>query len=219
MRSSLLEIPSQLVEDVGLERRHQLIPDNLFGPLTDVRELRRHDDPSVHAGSARSRAAWRKRKTELIQPGIGDDVDDHAAAGGMNADRQAVGSTAPCGRHPRRWNVGQVPGSIRSNVVRWVDFPRRCRATPDRGLRRWRRAPSDAGWRDSASQVSADGSPPRRSPRARAIDVVDARAVVPAVAHRGVAEPHELVENFRVFTPDDPAEARIDVGRRRRRGA
>ena len=45
MRSSLLKIPPQLVEHVGLERRHQLIPDDLLGSLTDVRKMRRHDDP------------------------------------------------------------------------------------------------------------------------------------------------------------------------------
>ena len=45
MRSALPEIPPQLVEHLGLERRHQLIPDYLFGPLTNVRELRRRDDP------------------------------------------------------------------------------------------------------------------------------------------------------------------------------
>ena len=27
---------------------------------------------------------------ELVQPRVGDDVDDHAAAGGMDADREAV---------------------------------------------------------------------------------------------------------------------------------
>jgi hypothetical protein len=40
------------------------------------------------------------------------------------------------------------------------------------------------------------------------IDVVDARAVVPAVVHRGVAEPHELGEELpRLGTVHDSAEA------------
>ena len=42
------------------------------------------------------------------------------------------------------------------------------------------------------------------------IDVVDARAVVPAVVHRGVAEPHELVEELpRLRAVHDAAEARV----------
>jgi hypothetical protein len=45
MRASLLEVPPQLLEHLGLEGCYQLIPDHLFGPLTDVRELRRHHDP------------------------------------------------------------------------------------------------------------------------------------------------------------------------------
>jgi hypothetical protein len=82
MRSGLLEIPPQLVEHLGLERGHQLIPDNLFGPLTDLRELRRHDDPK------RARAV----------PGAGRDVDDHAAADGL----------MPIGRRHRSL-AGRVP--------------------------------------------------------------------------------------------------------------
>ena len=177
MRSSLLEIPPQLVEDVGLERRHQLIPDNLFGPLTDVRELRRHDDRSVHAGSARSRAAWRKRKTRNSS-GIGDDVDDHAAAGGMNADRQAVREV------PHRAGVTLAGGT-------WGRSPGRSEATSSGGLTSPHRAePHQIGVFDDGVEhhQTLDGviqrhgfAQPalrladRRAQRAL-IDVVDARA-------------------------------------------
>ena len=57
MRSNLLEVPAQLVENLGLERRQQLVPDDLFRALGDVRELRRHDDSERPGGSARSSAA------------------------------------------------------------------------------------------------------------------------------------------------------------------
>jgi hypothetical protein len=48
---------------------------------------------------------------ELVQPGIGDDVNDHAAASGMNADRQAI-RKVPNGADvtPSDRDVGQVCG-------------------------------------------------------------------------------------------------------------
>ena len=119
MRSSLLEIPSQLVEHVGLERRHQLIPDDLFGPLTDVRELRRHDDPERPRGQCpEKRGVAQEEDAELVQPGIGDDVDDHAAAGGMDADRQAVWEV------PHGAGVTLADGDV--GQVRRLDPKQRC---------------------------------------------------------------------------------------------
>ena len=92
MRSSLLEIPSQLVEHFGLERRHQLVPHDLLGPLRDVRELWRHDDPERPGGQRpEKRGVAQEEYPELVQPGVGDDVDDHATAGWMDADWEAVG--------------------------------------------------------------------------------------------------------------------------------
>jgi hypothetical protein len=41
----LLEVPAQLVERLGPERCQQLVPDDLFRALSDVGELRWHDDP------------------------------------------------------------------------------------------------------------------------------------------------------------------------------
>src|SRR5206468_12455177 len=38
MRSNLLEVPAQFAHYVGPERRQQLIPDDLFRALSDVRE-------------------------------------------------------------------------------------------------------------------------------------------------------------------------------------
>src|SRR3989442_15510253 len=91
MGSSLLEIPSQLVERLGFDGRHPLVPHGLFGTLTDIWELRRHYDSERPRGQRpeKSRVAY-EEYAELVQPGVGDDVDDHAVAGGMNADRQAV---------------------------------------------------------------------------------------------------------------------------------
>jgi hypothetical protein len=119
MRSGLLEIPSQLVEDVGLERRHQLIPDNLFGPLTHVREVRRHDDPERPRRQCPEQGSVaQEEQAEFIQPGIGDDVDDHAAAGEVNADRQAVWEV------PHRAGVTPAGGEV--GQVRRLDPKQRC---------------------------------------------------------------------------------------------
>jgi hypothetical protein len=47
---------------------------------------------SVHAGSARSSGGVTfEEHAELVQPRVGDDIDDDAAAGEVNADRQAIG--------------------------------------------------------------------------------------------------------------------------------
>jgi hypothetical protein len=88
MRPGALEIPSQLVERLGLERRHQLIPYDLFGALADIGELRRHHDPE-RPGRQRPEKGGvaQKEYAEFVQPGIRDDVDDHTATGRMDTDR------------------------------------------------------------------------------------------------------------------------------------
>ena len=119
MRSDLLEVPAQLVEHLRLERRHQLIPDHLLGPLADVRELRRHHDPEGPRGQCPEQGSLaQKEKPEFIQPGIGDDVDDDAAAGGVNADRQPVWEL------PHRAGVTLAGGDV--GQVRRLDPKQRC---------------------------------------------------------------------------------------------
>ena len=226
MRSGLLEIPSQLVEHLGLERRHQLIPDDLLGPLTDVRELRRHDDPErPRRQRPEQGGVAQEEDAELVQPGIGDDVDDHAAAG-RDGCRSAggLGSTAPCGRHPRRRRRGAgPPARSEVNVVRCAAFSSAVPSHTRSGsstmasstIRRWMAWFSVTRFPQSALRL-AD----RRVERAL-IDVIDARAVVPAVVHRGVAEPHELGEELPRLLRRRRCRrsARTDAGRRRRRGA
>jgi hypothetical protein len=50
MRSNLLEVLAQFVHHVCPERRQQLIPNDLFRSLSDVRELRRHHEPKCPGG-------------------------------------------------------------------------------------------------------------------------------------------------------------------------
>jgi hypothetical protein len=88
MRSNLLEVPPQLVQRLRPERRQQLIPYDLFRALGDVRELRRHDDPQRPRGQRpEQRGVTFEEHSELVQPWVGDDIDDHSAAREMNADR------------------------------------------------------------------------------------------------------------------------------------
>src|SRR5262245_7354733 len=91
MRSNLLEIPAQVVHYFGPERRQQLVPNDLFRALGDVREVRWDNDPERPCGECpEQRYVTFEEHSELVQPWVGDDVDDHAAAGEMNADRQAI---------------------------------------------------------------------------------------------------------------------------------
>ena len=91
MRANLLEVPAQLVDHIGSERRQELVPDDLFRSLGDVRELRRHDDPERPGGQgSKQRGMTLQEHSELVQPGVGDDVDNDTAAGEMNADRQTI---------------------------------------------------------------------------------------------------------------------------------
>jgi hypothetical protein len=111
------------LERLGLERRHQLIPDNLLGSLTDVLELRRHDDSRPRRHRPEKGGVAQEEDAELIKPGIGDDVDDHAAASGMDADAPAVWEephSASVTLDDR--NVKRFPGSIRISVVSDIDF-------------------------------------------------------------------------------------------------
>ena len=100
MCANLLEVPAQLVDRLGLDRRQELIPHDLFRALGNVRELRRHDDPERPYGQCpEQRGVTFEEHSELVQPWVGDDVDDHAAAGEVNADRQAV-REVPNGANP-----------------------------------------------------------------------------------------------------------------------
>src|SRR5262245_45904548 len=95
MRSNLLEIPAQVVHYFGPERRQQLVPNDLFRALGDVRELRRHDDSERPSGQrSEQRGVTFEEHSKLVEPGVGDDVNDHAATREMNADRQAIREVA-----------------------------------------------------------------------------------------------------------------------------
>ena len=85
MSSSLFEIPSQLLEHIGLDGCHQLVPHDLFGALTDIRELWRHYDPErPRRERLEQPGVTHEEDAELVQPGVADDVDDHSAAGGTH---------------------------------------------------------------------------------------------------------------------------------------
>jgi hypothetical protein len=92
MRSNLVEVPAQLLKNLGLGRRQKLVPNDLFRALGYVRELRRHDNSQRPGGERPEQCGVTfEEHSKLVQPRIGYDVDDHAAAGEMNAYRQAVG--------------------------------------------------------------------------------------------------------------------------------
>ena len=113
MRSSLLEIPSKFIERFGLDWRHQLIPHGLFGALTDVRKLRWHHNPErPRRQCLEKRGMAQEEYAELVQPRVGDDVDDHAAAAQMDANRQPVWEDlAQYGPRPRRREQGMTSES------------------------------------------------------------------------------------------------------------
>ena len=68
MRSNLLEVPAQLVQHLGPERRQQLVPDDLFRALGDVREVRRHDDPERPCGQRpEQRGVTFEEHSELVR--------------------------------------------------------------------------------------------------------------------------------------------------------
>ena len=90
MRSGLLEVPAQLVDRLASEWRHQLVPDDLLRSLADVGKLRWHDDPERPRGQrAKKRGVALQEQAEVVQSRVEDDVDDDAAAGQVDADRQA----------------------------------------------------------------------------------------------------------------------------------
>jgi len=97
MRSNLPEVPAQFVQGLGSQGRQQLIPDDLLGALGDARELRRNDDPERPCGQRSEQGGVTfEEHPEVIEPRVGDDIDDHAAAREMNADRQAIREVPEC---------------------------------------------------------------------------------------------------------------------------
>jgi hypothetical protein len=150
---------------------------------------------------------------EVLQRWVGDDVDDHAAAGEVDADRQAIREVpdppvlSVADRDVRQLRLGN-PGQ-RQDVRRLLvggPEPDQIRVLDDRVEHH---QPLDGVvQRDGFAQAAvglADGRVQRPL-----VDVVDPRSVMPTVVHRRVLEPHELSEELpRLGAVDDAAEARV----------
>ena len=95
MASHLLEVPSQFVDHLERKGREQLVPDDLLRSVPDPGKMRRHNDPQ---GPCRQRPdqdrVTLEEDTELVQPRVGNDVDEHSAPGWIDADRQAFREVA-----------------------------------------------------------------------------------------------------------------------------
>ena len=92
MCAGVLEVPAELVNHVGSERREQLVPDDLLRSLTDLGEVRRHHDPErPRRQRTKHRSVAFEEDAELVQYLVGHDVDEYATPFQVDADREALG--------------------------------------------------------------------------------------------------------------------------------
>ena len=89
MASHLLEVPSQFVDHLERKGREQLVPDDFLGSLTDPGKMRRHNDPQGPCRQLPDQdRVTLEEETELVQPRVGNDVNEHAAPGWMDPNRK-----------------------------------------------------------------------------------------------------------------------------------
>lgn len=133
--------------------------------------------------------------SELVEPRVGNDVDDHAAAGEMNADRQTIREVPDGARlSPADGDMRQIglldPGQ-RQEMRRLLvggPQPHQVRVLDD-GVEHHQplnRVVQSDGLTEAAVGL-ANGAV-----QCALVDVVDARAVVAAFEHRRVLKTYEL---------------------------
>jgi hypothetical protein len=86
------EVPAELVNHLGSERRQELVPDNLLRSLTYLGEVGRHHDPErPRAQGTKQESMALEEDAELVQNLVGDHVDKHATPFRVDADGEAFG--------------------------------------------------------------------------------------------------------------------------------
>src|ERR1700674_5342413 len=99
MGSGLLEISAKPVNDLRSEWRQQLVPDDLLRSLTYLWDVGRdHDPEGPPAQRTKQRSMAFQEQAELVQPRISDHVDEHAATGEVDADRESFREVPGDGR-------------------------------------------------------------------------------------------------------------------------
>jgi hypothetical protein len=75
MRASRLEVPPQPACSLSAQRRHELLPDDLVGPVSAARHVAWNDDPQgLCQQSAKQRRMPLGEHAELVEGRLGDQI-------------------------------------------------------------------------------------------------------------------------------------------------
>jgi hypothetical protein len=203
MGSGLREVPAELVNHLGSERRQELIPDDLLRSLTYLGEVRRHYDPERPRPQRTKHGRMAlEENAEFVRRRVGDHVDEHCAPFRMNADRETIGKIAggPFVALPDG-DVRQVRGADRGKrremrvLLLSRPQPHHVRTRHDR-VQNHETLDGMAECQRSAQTTLglADGSMQRLL-----VQVIDARTIVAQSYIDAKPRRTSLAKNFRVF--------------------